>query len=127
MFLGDSVNNRILIHSPNGEFLRSVPVGEFNISDLAVDESGNILVYDHGRRTIAEFDATGNLLDKLAVDPAAVEILGYIHITGSSVYFANAANKDVIVTHPILITCNEKPRVVSRLGCRGPAFQRGWS
>lgn len=97
LFVGDSVNNRVLIHSKNGELLRSVPVREFNISDLAVDESGNIFVYDHGRRTIAEFDASGNLLNTLAVDPAAIEILGYFHIAGSSIYFANAANKDVLI------------------------------
>jgi hypothetical protein len=97
LFLADSVNNRVLIYSKNGEFVRSVSIPQFNISDVVVDEDENIIVYDHSQRTIAQFDSSGKLLKALALDPAAIEILGYFHIVGSSIYFANAANKDVLV------------------------------
>jgi hypothetical protein len=61
------------------------------------DAQGRVYVYDQVRRSLHQYDAQGTPQGALDLSPADIDTRGYFHIAGNSVYFADAAARDVLV------------------------------
>jgi hypothetical protein len=97
IFLADLVNERVVVYSSDGTYLRTIDMTGFVLHDIIVDDSGNIYSYDHTRRTLFQHDAQGALKNSLQLNPRAVDTRGYLHIVNNGVYFADAASRDVLL------------------------------
>ena len=97
VFLADLVNQRILVYSADGVYLRKIDLPGIVLNDIALDERGDIYVYDQVQRTLHQLDSQGTTVSDLKLDPADIGTRGYFHVVGNSVYFADAAARDILV------------------------------
>ncbi|HEY5481755.1 MAG TPA: hypothetical protein VIL39_09770 [Verrucomicrobiae bacterium] len=97
ILVADVVNRRVAVYSSNGTYLRAIALPGIALGDVTADAQGRIYVYDQVRHSLHQYDAQGRPQNELALSPADIDTRGYFHIAGNSVYFADAAVRDVLV------------------------------
>jgi len=97
ILVADVVNHRVLVCTSNGNYLRSIELPGVALGDVMADEQGRVYVYDQVRHALHQYGADGALQSVLALNPADIDTRGYFHIANHSVYFADAAVRDVLV------------------------------
>jgi hypothetical protein len=97
ILVADVVNQRVVVYSRDGSYLRSIAVPGIALGDVAADAQGRVYVYDQARRALHQYDADGTPRSTLDLNPKDIDTRGYFHIAGSAVYFADAAARDVLV------------------------------
>jgi hypothetical protein len=97
ILVADVVNQRVLIYSTNGTSLRSLSVPGIALGDVMTDAQGRLYVYDQVRRSLHQYSADGTLQSELSLNPKDIDTRGYFHVANNSVYFADAAARDVLV------------------------------
>jgi hypothetical protein len=97
ILVADMVNQRVAVYSSNGTYLRSIALPGIALRDVAADAQGRIYVYDQVRHSLHQYDAQGTPQSTLSLTAADIDTRGYFHVAGNSVYFANAAARDVLV------------------------------
>lgn len=97
VWIADRVNQRILVCDCDGITTTALELPGVTLNDIATDAAGRLYVYDQIRRTLSQYDAAGRLSSRLELDPAQRLTRGYLHVVGSRVYFADAAQRDVLI------------------------------
>ncbi len=97
ILVADVVNQRVLIYSSNGTYLRTIDLPGVALGDVTADAQGRVYVYDQVRHALQQYDAQGTPQGALDLKPADIDTRGYFHVAGDSVYFADAAARDVLV------------------------------
>lgn len=97
ILVADVVNQRVLVYSRDGAYRRSIRVPGIMLGDVTADDSGRVYVYDQGRRALLQYDEDGTPRSELSLSPADIDTRGYFHLVKNSVYFADAAARDVLV------------------------------
>lgn len=97
IYIADLVNERVTIYSPEGKYLRSLPMRGTVLNDIFVSEHGDIYTYDHSRRTIFKHDAQGSLIGSLELAPNTIDTRGYFHLVNDELYFADAGTADSLL------------------------------
>ncbi len=97
ILVADVVNQRVVVYSSNGAYVRSLSLPGIALGDVAADRQGRLYVYDQVRRALLQYDADGTLRSTINLDPKDIDTRGYFHVTGNAVYFADAAARDVLV------------------------------
>lgn len=97
ILVADVVNQRVVVFSNNGTFLRSIDLPGIALGDVTTDEQGRVYVYDQVRHSLHQYDAQGTPQSALGLSAADIDTRGYFHVAGNSVYFADAAARDVLV------------------------------
>jgi hypothetical protein len=95
--VADVVNQRVAVYSSNGTYLRSITLPGIALGDVAADAQGRVYVYDQVRHSLHQYDPQGTPQSTLNLTAADIDTRGYFHVAGNSVYFANAAARDVLV------------------------------
>jgi len=93
----DVVNERLVIYASDGTYDRSISLPGIAIGDVAVDRQGRVYVYDQARRALHQYGGDGTPRSRLDLNPKDIDTRGYFHVVGDSVYFADAAVRDVLV------------------------------
>ena len=99
VLVADAVNHRVAVYSGTGDYLRSLSLPGIALGDVAADAQGRLYVYDQVRRALYQYDDAGQSLSTLQLDPADIDTRGYFHVVANSVYFADAAARDVLVAN----------------------------
>ena len=97
ILVADVVNQRVAVYSSDGTYLRSIALPGIALGDVAADAQGRVYVYDQVRHALLQYDAQGAPQSALDINPADLGARGYFHVAGDSVYFADAAARDVLV------------------------------
>jgi hypothetical protein len=97
ILVADRVNQRIVVCDPSGAFLRAIEIPGITVNDVMADRQGRLFVYDQRTCTLHQYDSSGVAIASLQLDPADIDTRGYFHIAGDSVYFADAAARDVLL------------------------------
>ena len=97
ILVADVVNQRVVVYSSNGAFLRSMDLPGIALGDVMTDGKGRVYVYDQVTRALHLYDADGTPRNTLNLNPADIDTRGYFHVSGNAVYFADAAERDVLV------------------------------
>ncbi len=97
ILVADVVNQRIAVYSRDGTYLRAIELPGIVLGDVTADAQGRVYAYDQVRRALHQYDAQGTPQSTLDLKPADINIRGYFHVAGNSVYFADAALRDVLV------------------------------
>jgi sugar lactone lactonase YvrE len=97
LLIADRVNHRVVIYDRNGAAMRSLELPGVNLNDLTSDDAGRLYVYDQIRSRLNQYDPDGRLLSRLNLDPGQISTRGYFHVVRNAVYFADAAQRDVLV------------------------------
>jgi hypothetical protein len=97
ILVADVVNQRIVIYSSTGTYLRTIALPGIPLGDVTADAQGRIYAYDQVRHALYQYDAQGTPQTSLDLKPADIDTRGYFHVAGNSLYFADAAARDVLV------------------------------
>ena len=97
ILVADVVNQRVVLYSADGAYLRSISLPGIALGDVMTDSQGRVYVYDQVRRALHQYDADGTSRSTLDLNPKDIDTRGYFHVTGNAVYFADAAVRDVLV------------------------------
>ena len=97
ILVADLVNQRVLFYASDGSFLRSLNLPGIVLNDIAIDAQGNVYVYDHTHRTLSQYDIHGTSQVVLQIQPADIYTRGYLHVVNNSIYFADAATRDILI------------------------------
>jgi hypothetical protein len=97
ILVADVVNQRVLIYSSNGTYLRTIDLPGIVLGDVAADAQGRLYIYDQVRHALHQYDAQGTPQSALDLKAADIDTRGFFHVAGNSVYFADAAARDVLV------------------------------
>jgi hypothetical protein len=97
ILVADVVNQRLVVYSTNGTFVRNIDLPGIALGDIATDVQGQVFVYDQVARALHLYDAHGTPRGKLSLNPVDINTRGYFHVSGNAVYFADAAVRDVLV------------------------------
>lgn len=97
ILVADVVNQRVVIYSSEGAYLRSIDLPGIALGDIITDNQDRLYVYDQVRRALHQYDADGTPRSALELNPKDIDTRGYFHIAGNAVYFADAAARDVLV------------------------------
>jgi len=97
ILVADVVNQRVVVYSSNGTYVRSISLPGLALGDVTTDRQGRVYVYDQVRRALHQYDTVGTLRSTLNLNPTDIDTRGYFHVTGDAVYFADAAARDVLV------------------------------
>ena len=97
ILVADVVNRRIEVYSSSGTYLRAIALPGIALGDVTTDAQGRVYVYDQVRHSLHLYDAQGTQQSELGLSPADIDTRGYFHVAGNSVYFADAAERDVLV------------------------------
>ncbi len=97
VWIADRVNQRILVCDRDGTATTALELPGVTLNDIATDAAGRLYVYDQVRQTLSQYDAAGRLCGRLELDPAQRLTRGYLHVVGSRIYFADAAQRDVLI------------------------------
>jgi hypothetical protein len=96
ILIADLVNRRVLISDLEGRFLQAIQI-PVTMNDIAADARGSLYVYEQRTHTIHQYDSSGAHVTTLQLDARDIDTRGYFHVQGDSVYFADAAARDVLV------------------------------
>ncbi len=99
VLVADLVNHRIVIYSKDGTYLRNINLAGIEINDIAVDQKSRVYVFDQIKLTLYQYDAQGALQSSLKLNPADITTRGYFHVANGAIYFADAANSDVLIAN----------------------------
>jgi hypothetical protein len=116
ILVADVAKHRLAIYSRDGEFLRAIPLPGVALGDVTTDGAGQIYVYDQMSRTLYQYDAGGTQRVALSLNPADIDTRGYFHVVGNSVFFADAAARDVQVG-----TLGENGELAADAAATGPS------
>ena len=97
VLIADVANHRIVLYSSTGQYMRSLELPGVSLGDVATDRQGRLYVYDQLRRTLQQFAPDGTAGNTLMLNSADIDTRGYFHVSGNSVYFADAAARDVLI------------------------------
>jgi hypothetical protein len=97
ILVADVVNQRIVVYSSDGAYLRSIELPGIALGDVTGDSRGRIFAYDQVRRSMLQFSADGSPRGSLDLNPKDINTRGYFHVAGNTLYFADAAARDVLV------------------------------
>jgi hypothetical protein len=97
ILVADGVNQRVLVYSKTGTYLRSISVPGIALGDVTADAQGRIYVYDQVDHALHQYGEAGAPQSTLKLNPKDLDTRGYFHVANSSVYFADAAARDVLV------------------------------
>ena len=97
ILVADVVNQRIAVYSKDGTYLHAIDLPGIALGDVTADVQARIYVYDQVRHSLHQYDAQGSPQSSLNVSPKDIDTRGYFHVAGSSIYFADAAARDVLV------------------------------
>jgi sugar lactone lactonase YvrE len=97
ILVADVVNQRVVVYSSNGAYVRSLSLPGIALGDVTADQQGRLYVYDQVRRALLQYDPDGTLRSTLNLNPKDIDTRGYFHVTGNAVYFADSAARDVHV------------------------------
>jgi sugar lactone lactonase YvrE len=97
ILVADVVNQRVVVYSSNGTYLRSIDLPGIALGDVTADAQGRVYVYDQVRHALHQYDAHGAPQSALSLNAADIDTRGYFHVANSSVYFADAAARDVLI------------------------------
>ncbi len=97
ILVADVVNQRVVVYSSNGSYLRSLSLPGIALGDVMADDQGRVYVYDQVRRALHQYDPDGTPRSTLELTPKDIDTRGYFHLTGNAVFFADAAARDVLV------------------------------
>lgn len=97
ILIADLVNQRIVVCSPDGSYLREVEVPGVTLNDLAVDTNGTVILYDQREHRLYAGDTAAGFTNSLTLNPREIDTRGHFHVVGDAVYFADAATRDVLV------------------------------
>jgi sugar lactone lactonase YvrE len=97
ILVADVVNQRVVVYSSDGAYLRSTDLPGIALGDVTADKQGRVYVYDQVRRALHQYDADGTPRNTLDLNPKDIDTRGYFHVTGNAIYFADAAARDVLV------------------------------
>lgn len=97
ILVADVAKHRLAVYSRDGEYLRSIALPGIALGDVTTDAQGRIYVYDQASRTLYQYDADGTRRSVLNLNPKDIDTRGYFHVVGNVVYFADAAERDVLV------------------------------
>ena len=97
ILVADVVNERVVVYSNNGTYLRSIDLPGIALGDVITDEQGRVYVYDQVRRALHQYDTDGTPRGTLDLNSKDIDTRGYFHVAGNAVYFADAAVRDVLV------------------------------
>lgn len=97
IYICDTVNQRIQIFSPNGEYQSTIPLEkEITASDIAIDRVGLIYVYDAKGR-LYQYDKKGNLVSTINVDTNRWQVRMGMHIVNDNIYISSVDQDDVLI------------------------------
>lgn len=96
LIVGDRINRRMLLFSRDGNLLENTVLSDVVINDILIDRSRNIYVYSQQKGELSQFDQKGTRLSTLKVEKD-VETRGYFHLVGSSIFFADSGEQDVLI------------------------------
>jgi len=97
VLLADLVNQRILVYSDDGKYLRKIDLPGIVLNDIAIDNQGRTYIFDQVQSTIHQLDPQGILINEVRLIQSDTNTRGYFHVVGDSVFFADAAVRDVLV------------------------------
>lgn len=97
ILVADVVNQRVVVYSRDGTFLRNIELPGIALGDIIPDREGRVFIYDQVRRALHQYDTDGTLHDAFELNPKDIHIRGYFHAAGNAVFFADAAAQDVLV------------------------------
>lgn len=97
VLVADLVNERVLVFSGDATYLHCIDLPGIVLNDIAVDQSGSVYVYDGMRQTLYKYDSRGTPQSALRINPDDVHSRGYFHVADNSVYFADAATRDILI------------------------------
>jgi sugar lactone lactonase YvrE len=97
ILVADVVNQRVVVYSSNGAYLRTIDLPGIALGDVTADAQGGLYVYDQVRHALHQYHADGTLRSTLNLNPADIDTRGYFHVAGNAFYFADAAARDVLV------------------------------
>jgi len=97
ILVADVVNQRVVVYSSEGAYLRSIELPGIALGDVIMDKQDRVYVYDQMRRALHQYDADGAPRSRLELNPKDIDTRGYFHIAGNALYFADAAARDVLV------------------------------
>ena len=97
ILIADRFNNRVSIFSKAGVYVHSVSLNDVTIDDIATDPSGNIYIFDYGRRILHQYNTDGVALGAVEYDSSKTPTRGYLHTEGNFVYFADASSADTLL------------------------------
>ncbi len=97
ILIADLVNHRVLICQADGTVAQTIDFPGIRLNDVIADDRGNIIVYDQRTQTLHHADTSGRIISSLALPPESVDTRGYFHLAQGSVFFADAALRDVLV------------------------------
>jgi DNA-binding beta-propeller fold protein YncE len=85
VYVSDTVNNRVEIFSPTGDFIRQlggpgVSPGQFQtVFDLAVDQKGNAYVADDLAQSVSKFSPTGSFMWRIVAGIDRIQVFDRSH------------------------------------------------
>jgi sugar lactone lactonase YvrE len=97
ILVADVLNQRIAVYSSKGTYLRTIRLPGIALGDVMADAQGRVYAYDQDRHALYQYDAQGTPQSVLNLSPSDIDTRGYFHLVGNSVYFADAAVRDVLV------------------------------
>ena len=97
ILVADGVNQRVVLYSRDGTYLRSISIPGIALGDVMSDRAGRVYVYDQVRHALQCYDTDGKLQGALNLNSKDIDTRGYFHVVGDAVYFADAAARDVLV------------------------------
>ena len=98
LYICDTVNRSIQIFSSNGEYLRTISLGqEIEANDIALDKYGSLYVYNDRDGRLYQFDKNGDLLIMISVDPKRWQSRGPMHIIDDSIYLRSGSQEDILI------------------------------
>lgn len=97
LYVCDGVNQRIQIFSQNGKHQSTIFLEKgMRASDVAIDRSGFIYVYD-AQGKLYQYDRKGNLLRTIDVDSSRWQVRMAMHMVGGNIYIRNVDQEDVLI------------------------------
>lgn len=95
VYLCDTVNGRVLRFPVGGAEPRAIePDADLRPGDIAVDDRGRLYLLDSVEGAVVQLDPDGAVLARTPVEPGAWRARSGLHLTGGTLYMADAAQRD---------------------------------
>ncbi|MFA5859258.1 MAG: hypothetical protein WC955_09340 [Elusimicrobiota bacterium] len=99
-YVCDPVASKVEVYTPTGEAKKTINLGEEIIpTDVAVDDLGNVFVYDERQDVIFQISTDGKTLASVKVDPDRWidKAHGPLRVSGSELYFDTSDQEQVLL------------------------------